>query len=84
MNSREEILQMIRDIMHEMFEIEGDAVVPEARLYEDLDFDSIDAVDMIVKLKEMTGKAVKPEDFKSARTVDDVVEAVEKLMRTGE
>jgi acyl carrier protein len=80
MNSQQEILAMISQIMREMFEIDEADVTPEARLYEDLGFDSIDAVDMIVKLKEMTGKAVKPEDFKSARTVNDVVEAVLKLV----
>ena len=80
MKYRDEILQLIRDIMQEMFEIEADEVTLEARLYEDLDFDSIDAVDMIVKLKEMTGKALKPEDFKNARTINDVVEAVYKLI----
>lgn len=80
MKNRDDILQMIKDIMQEMFEIDADDVTPEARLYEDLDFDSIDAVDMIVKLKEMTGKAVKPEDFKNARTINDVVEAVDKLI----
>ena len=80
MNDRDEILQMIKAIMLEMFEIESDQVTPDARLYEDLDFDSIDAVDMIVKLKEITGRAIKPEDFKNARTIDDVVNAVHKLM----
>ena len=80
MKNRDEILQLIRDIMQEMFEIEADEVTLEANLYKDLDFDSIDAVDMIVKLKEMTGKALKPEDFKNARTISDVVEAVYKLI----
>ncbi len=41
---------------------------------------SIDAVDMIVKLKEMTGKTVKSEDFKTARTISDVVESVYKML----
>ena len=80
MNNREEILASIKEIMVDMFEIDKQAITLEARLYEDLDFDSIDAVDMIVKLKEMTGKTVKPEDFKTARTVSDVVEAVYKMM----
>lgn len=79
MNNRDEILQLIKQIMQEMFEIDEEMVVLDARLYEDLDFDSIDAVDMIVKLKEITGKAVQPEDFKNARTINDVVEAVYKL-----
>ncbi|MGR9044831.1 MAG: acyl carrier protein [Gammaproteobacteria bacterium] len=81
MKNRDDILRMLREIMLEMFEIDADEVTLDARLYEDLDFDSIDAVDMIVKLKEMTGKAVKPEDFKNARTINDVVEAVDKLIR---
>jgi acyl carrier protein len=80
MNNREEILTAIKEIMVSMFEIDEQAITLEARLYEDLDFDSIDAVDMVVKLKEMTGKAVKPEDFKSARTINDVVEAVYKML----
>jgi acyl carrier protein len=80
MNNREEILTAIKEIMVETFEIDEHAITLEARLYEDLDFDSIDAVDMIVKLKEMTGKTVKPEDFKTARTINDVVEAVYKML----
>ncbi|MCX7096954.1 MAG: acyl carrier protein [Methylococcales bacterium] len=79
MKDRDEILQLIRDIMQEMFEIDAEDVSLDARLYEDLDFDSIDAVDMIVKLKEMTGKALNPKDFKNARSINDVVEAVYKL-----
>ena len=80
MNNREEILASIKEIMVDMFEIDKQAITLEARLYEDLDFDSLDAVDMIVKLKEITGKTVKPEDFKTARTISDVVEAVYKMM----
>lgn len=82
MNSREEILTAIKDIMVEMFEIDEQSIILQARLYEDLDFDSIDAVDMVVKLKEITGKAVKPEDFKSARTISDVVDAVYKMLNS--
>lgn len=81
MQTREDILAAIRDIMVEMFEIDPAAIVPEAKLYEDLDFDSIDAVDMIVRLKEVTGKMVKPEDFKTARSIGDVVEAVHRLLQ---
>jgi acyl carrier protein len=80
MTTKDEILSMITKIMEEMFEIEPEQVTLDSRLYEDLDFDSIDAVDMIVKLKEITGKAVQADDFKNARTVNDVVEAVYRLV----
>ena len=81
MNNRDTILATIQSIMVEMFEIDAKTVTPEARLYEDLDFDSIDAIDMIVRLKEMTGKAVKPEDFKAVRTVADIVDVVEPMFK---
>ena len=58
-------------------------IKPEARLYEDLELDSIDAVDMIVHLQKKTGKKIKPEEFKAVRTVQDVVEAVERLLQEG-
>ncbi|MDP3333452.1 MAG: acyl carrier protein [Methylococcaceae bacterium] len=82
MQTREEILAAIKEIMVEMFEIDEHAINLDAKLYEDLDFDSIDAVDMIVRLKEMTGKSVKAEDFKTARTIGDVVEAVYKMINS--
>lgn len=83
MDTRDDILAAIKTIMVELFELDADDITLNARLYEDLDFDSIDAIDMIVRLKEMTGKAVKPEDFKTARTIGDVVEAVYSMLHTG-
>lgn len=80
MNNRDEILTIIKNIMLEMFEIEEEQVTLDARLYDDLDFDSIDAVDMIVKLKEITGKDIKAGDFKTVRTVGDIVETIFTLM----
>jgi acyl carrier protein len=68
--------------MVEMFEMDGSAITLDARLEQDLDFDSIDAVDMIVRLKELTGKMIRPDDFKSARTIGDVVEALYRLVQT--
>ncbi|PLZ04287.1 acyl carrier protein [Burkholderia sp. WAC0059] len=75
-----EILERIRAIFHENFAIEPARVTPEANLFEDLDLDSIDAVDLAIKLQEMTGRRIKPEEFKSVRTVGDVVGAVESLL----
>jgi acyl carrier protein len=52
-----------------------------ARLAEDLDLDSIDAVDLIVKLQELTSRKLNPEEFKSVRTIGDIVERVHELLR---
>jgi len=80
MNSQEEIYQKIVSLLEEMFEVDPVDVKPEANLYQDLDIDSIDAVDLVVELKKMTGKKIQPDDFKAVRTVQDVVEQVEKLL----
>ena len=74
--TKEEIHEWIANTMHEMFEIDKAAVTLQANLYTDLDIDSIDAVDLAVKLKELTGKRIQPEVFKTVRTVEDVVNAL--------
>jgi len=78
--SREEILAYLRQILVELFELKPEQVVMEANLYTDLDIDSIDAVDLILKLKELTGRKIQPQTFKNVRTVGDVVDAVEALL----
>lgn len=80
MESREEIYQVLTDILVEEFEVERDDLSTDAHLYQDLDLDSIDAVDLVVKLKDITGKKIEPEAFKAVRTVGDVVDEIEKLM----
>lgn len=80
MKSSEQIFAMLSDILHEYFEIDPEDITRTASLYEDLDLDSIDAVDLVVKLREQTGKKIEPDDFKQVRIVQDVIDAIEKLM----
>ncbi|WP_426399088.1 acyl carrier protein [Ralstonia sp. R-29] len=75
-----EILERIRAIFKENFDIAPERVTREAHLFEELDLDSIDAVDLAIKLQEMTGRRIKPEEFKTVRTVGDVIVAVESLL----
>ncbi|ODS23632.1 acyl carrier protein [Candidatus Endobugula sertula] len=77
---REKLLTRIQTIFVDLFELEATDISPDSHLYEDLDIDSIDAVDLVVELKKMTGKKIKPDDFKRVRTVGDIVDAVEQLM----
>jgi acyl carrier protein len=81
--SRDEILVRLRADLAELFEIPPERIVAEARLYEDLDLDSIDAVDLIVKVSELTGRKIKPEAFRQVRTVGDVVICVEATLADG-
>ncbi|MFY2826539.1 acyl carrier protein [Ruegeria sp. MALMAid1280] len=72
----DEVLDLLKQYLEEDFEVPPQDVQPDARLYEDLDLDSIDAVDLIVRFQRDIGKRFSAEEFKSARTVKDVVDVV--------
>ncbi|WP_150467963.1 acyl carrier protein [Francisella sp. SYW-9] len=74
--SKEKIFTQLQDILHNLFEIDKDEITLNSKLYEELDLDSIDAVDLIVQLQDLTGRKFKPEEFKSVRTVGDVVDTI--------
>lgn len=76
----ESLLEKIQDVFLENFEVEKDRVTLSSRLYEDLELDSIDAVDMAIRLQQITGKRIASESFKAVRTVEDVVMIVRELL----
>ena len=78
--SRDELYRQLSGYLETLFEIPSERVTLDARLVEDLDLDSIDIVDLLVKLREVTGRRVKAEEFKTVRTVGDVLDSIEKLM----
>ena len=75
--TKTEIYNKIVETLNDLFEIPSDKITMESRLYEDLDIDSIDAVDLIVKMRQATGKRLEPEMFKTVRSVEDVVNALD-------
>ncbi|WP_434607876.1 acyl carrier protein [Pseudomonas sp. R1-7] len=81
MQTRDDIFHTLRDALVELFELDADRVTLESNLYQDLEIDSIDAVDLIDHIKRQTGKKIAAEEFKSVRTVGDVVEAVYRLVQ---
>ena len=84
MLSRDQIYERLVLALEELFDISPEKVTPESKLFEELDLDSIDAVDLIVRLQEITGRRIKPEQFKAVRTVGDVLDCVEKLLADNE
>ena len=76
MHTREDIFNTLRDALVELFEIEPERVTPEANLYTDLEIDSIDAIDLIDHVRRQTGRKLDANDFRTVRTVDDVVQAM--------
>ncbi len=77
--TEQEIQKILTQALVSLFEIDEAKIKPETHLYEDLEIDSIDAIDLIDFIKRQTGYKLKAEDFRNVRTVADVVEAVKKL-----
>jgi acyl carrier protein len=79
--SKDDIFNIIKDILVQEFDLAPDLVVPQALLVEDLDLDSIDAVDLIVKLKDYTTDRIDPAQFKNVKTLQDVVDILFPLVK---
>ncbi|MDG2775957.1 acyl carrier protein [Vibrio parahaemolyticus] len=79
--NKDQVFEQVKEALVELFEIDADDIQPDAHLYQDLDLDSIDAVDLVVHLQNVTGKKIKPAEFSTVRTVDDVVNAVTELLK---
>jgi acyl carrier protein len=77
--TKEDIYRKVVEILTETFDLKKEQITPDALLVQDLDLDSIDAVDLVVKLQQYTNRKIDPETFKQVRTIDDVVEALHRL-----
>ena len=75
--TRAEIYNRIVGILVKTFELDPADIKPETRLFEDLDLDSIDAIDMFVELHDVTGRRIDVAVARKIRTVDDIVNLVE-------
>ncbi|MDO9321906.1 MAG: acyl carrier protein [Pseudomonas sp.] len=82
MQTHDEVFAILRTALIELFELVPEQISLEANLYDDLEIDSIDAVDLIDHIKRQTGKKIAAEEFKAVRTVGDVVEAVLRVVNT--
>ena len=78
--SKEEIFNELKKILTEELEVDENLIKGSADLFEDLDLDSIDAVDIAVSMQKFTDKKLSPAEFKKIRTVNDITEAVYGLL----
>jgi acyl carrier protein len=78
--TKEEIKTKLLEILEEDFEVDKASVTDNSNLFTELDFDSIDAVDLAVRLQQFTDKKISPEEFKQIRTIADVVNAIYELI----
>lgn len=74
--TRDEILDHVRRTIAELFELDVDEVRAESTVFEDLDLDSIDAIDLVAKLQQLTGERIDEQAMRRVRTVGDLAELV--------
>ena len=77
----DDIFKILKGILVDDFEVVPENIVYDANLFEDLDLDSVDAVDLAVRPQQYTNKKISPENFKQIKTIGDVVQAIEKLLQ---
>lgn len=78
--TKDELFGKVKEVLVETFELDESEVVAEASLYEDLDLDSLDAIDLAVRLGSETGIKLKEEEMRSIRKVHDIVDVVHNAL----
>lgn len=76
MASRDEIFAWVTGVLKEEFQYTGEIQL-DSNLIDDIDLDSIDAIDRTVRLEEKTGLSFKEEELKRLRTIGDVVDLID-------
>jgi acyl carrier protein len=75
-----EILRRVVEVLANSFDLDPGQIHPTSHLFEDLDLDSIDAIDLVVGLEEETGLDVNEDELKAIRVVQDVVDLVHRKL----
>ncbi len=78
--TKDDVFKTLASYLRDSFEVPASEISLDAKLYEDLDLDSIDAVDLVVQLQEYAGRKIPVAAFKTVRTVGDVVDQVYVLI----
>ena len=73
-------LERLRQVLGPHFDLRPEQLVPSARLVEDLQLDSLDAVDLVVRLEQETGAEITEDELKSIRTVQDIVDILQRKL----
>jgi acyl carrier protein len=80
MRDKDAIFTELRATLVELFELDPVRVTPDARLYDELEIDSIDAIDLMDRLRRQTGRRIDSNRFRSVRTVSDLVDTIHQLL----
>lgn len=72
------VLEKIKAILSEQFDVEEDSITPDTNLSEDLDADSLDVVDLLMSIEDEFEIEIPDEEIENIRTVDQIVKYIEQ------
>ena len=79
--NREKIIQLINKIFVDKFELNPEDLTPEKKIFEELELDSLDIVDLITGLQHTFQIQLRDnKDLLQIRTLQDVYDLVEKII----
>lgn len=81
--NREQIFEKVAQVMADLFDLDKASIKPESR-FEELQLTSLDAIDLVVELQQMTGRKVTETKLREVRTVGDIVTLVEAHLAASE
>ena len=79
--SEDAIYIKLKEIMVLEFQLNADSISPDKLLAEDLELDSLDAVDLLLSLGDYLNEKLDPSLFKDARTVQDMVDSLRPIWK---
>ena len=71
------VLEKIKVILAEQFDVEEDSIKPETDLQDDLGADSLDVVDLLMSIEDEFEIEIPDEEIENIRTVADLVNYIE-------
>ena len=78
METVKQIVEKVKQIIREQLGVENDEITPTASFVDDLGADSLDTVELVMALEEAFNIEIPDNDAEKMKTVQDVIDYIEK------
>lgn len=78
--NEEEILIELKKVLMDEFEVDEEKITPNASFYEDLELDSLDAIDLIVTMNNVYNIDVDNKSMEEILTVQQLIDTVKRYI----
>lgn len=78
--TREQLLAQVRETMAEMFGFPLASLTEGSNIHNDLDLDSIDLTDLVIKIREQVGGDFQQRYFANVSTIGEIADSLHLLL----